>query len=158
MTEELNPIGKQILSIAFGVGTIQGIEKLDANGDDFYVVEFANTKTKNYFPINENRKMRFLSTKDYFMENLEKLKAKAESKKFQNKKERQQYFASCLSSCDLGQVVNLIHEISSIDDLITFEKEKFQKLVKVLELEASALYEMGPIKSKEFISDILESA
>jgi RNA polymerase-interacting CarD/CdnL/TRCF family regulator len=157
MTEELNPIGKQILSIAFGVGTIQGIEKLEENGADFYVVEFANTKTKNYFPINENKKMRFLSTKDDFMSNLKKLNSNAETKKFTNKKERQQYFATCLSSCDLGKVVNLIQEINSIDDLITFEKEKFQKLVKVLELEASALYELGPIKGKQFVAEYLEN-
>ena len=153
--EHQNPIGKEILSIVFGVGIISGVEKIQEDGDDYFVVEFGDQKTKNYLPIKENKKSRFLNTEEDFLKNLNELKTKSTSKKFQNKKERQSYFSSALADSNLSQMVNKILEIQSIKDLVPNEKEKLNKLLTTLEAEASAIYKMNSDDSKKFISEFL---
>jgi RNA polymerase-interacting CarD/CdnL/TRCF family regulator len=150
-----SPIGKKIISTDFGIGSIVGVEQLQQDGDDYYVIEYGKKNVKSYFPISGNKKIRFLSTQDDFMKEVKKLKTETVVKEIPSKKDRHAYFNSVLQDSNLDQVVNKILEISSLDDLIPGEKDKFNKLVKTLEDEASVIYELTSPKSQEFIADFL---
>jgi RNA polymerase-interacting CarD/CdnL/TRCF family regulator len=145
-------IGEKILSIDFGIGTISAIEKLQEDGDDFYVIGYGKENVKNYSPIKGNKKTRFPSAENDFLANIKKLKAKTEPLKFKSKKERQSYFNVALQMCEVDKIVSKILEIDSITDLIVVEKDKLNKLVKTLELEASLIYNLTAPKSQELIS------
>ena len=64
MTEEKDRslVGKNILSIDSGVGIITGIEMIDTA--KYYVVEFGKNNMKSFFPIENNSKIRIISSKN----------------------------------------------------------------------------------------------
>jgi RNA polymerase-interacting CarD/CdnL/TRCF family regulator len=152
-----SPIGKKVISTDFGIGNIVGVEKLQEGGDDYYVIEYGSKNVKSYFPISGNKKIRFLTTQDEFMKEVKKLKSEKTVLEIQSKKDRHAYFNSVLHDSNLDQVVTKILEISSLSDLIPGEKDKFNKLVNTLELEAAIIYELTSPKSQEFIADYLNN-
>jgi len=145
---------KQILSLNFGIGVVKGIETLN-EGVEYYVVEYGNANSKNYFPVSGNRNIRFLSTEKEFRKNIDKLKQKKIKKEFQTKKERQDFFSSVLSDSRLENVVTTILEINSLSKLLPIEKDKLNKLINFLEIEASAVCKIDSDASKILISDLL---
>jgi len=147
--------GKTILSIDMGVGTITDIEKIREDGDYFYVIDYGKTNTKYYSAIDENKKTRFVTTKDAFDSCLKDLKTKKEKATFASKKERQDYFKSIFSSCSLDMIVSKVLQISSIKDLVPNEKEILKKLINNLELEASLIYKLNSTESSHFIAKYL---
>jgi RNA polymerase-interacting CarD/CdnL/TRCF family regulator len=156
--ENESPIGKKILSIAYGVGTISGIEKMQEGGDDFFVVEYGGKNIKNYLPVKENKKSRFLSNETEFSSTLNKLKTETIVKEFPSKKDRHNYFGAVLGDCTLNQIFIKIQEVRSLNDLVPNEKDKLGKLINVLEEEACAIYKMTTEESKDFISGFLTNA
>lgn len=153
--DKKHPIGEKILSFDFGVGIISGIEKLQKDGDDFYIIEYGKKNEKNYFPKNKNTKIRFLSAEADFLESIQKLKTKKIKKIFSSRKERQSYFSVALRNCALDQVVEKILEIKSISDLLPNESDKLTRLINTLELEASIIYNFDLSMAQEFISNYL---
>ena len=148
-------IGTKILSINSGVGVISGIEAILEGGEDYYVIKYGNKDVKNYFPVNQNKKIRFIAPLDEFDKEIQKLKTKETVKTFQNRDERKGYFKSVLQDGHLNQIIDRVLEIKSIDDLAVDEKEKYNKLIKTLESEASIVFDLGPSKSQKLISDLL---
>ena len=155
--EKSHSVGKEILSIVYGVGIISDIVKLQEDGDDFYVVEFGKKDIKHYFPVNDNKQMRFISTEDIFLSKIKKLKTEKPSKTFQSAKDRHGYFKLVLGNCALEHIVDSILEISSIKELAPNEKEKLSKLIGLLEEETSIIYKKSSKESHDFISDFLQS-
>lgn len=155
-TDNQSPIGSKILSILFGIGTISGIEKLQEDGEEFFVVEYGEKNVKNYSPMGEKKKIRFVSTEDSFTKSLERLKEKTEEKKFPAKKDRITYFNTILRDCSLDEIVDKVKEVNSISDLAVNEKEKLKKLMKTIEQEASIIYELTSPKSKDFVSKYID--
>jgi len=155
MTNEENPVGKEVLSIAFGIGTISGVEQIQEGGDDYFVVDFGNQNAKSYIPQGENKKNRFLSEEKEFLKNIKKLKTEKVIKEFDSKKDRQSYFASVLNDCNLSEIISRVLEIDSMTDLVPNEKDKFKKLIGVLQAESSAIYKENTNKGKELIKDFL---
>jgi hypothetical protein len=89
------------------------------------------------------------------MKEIKKLKSEKVVKEIQSKKDRHAYFNTVLQDSNLDQVVTKILEISSLEDLIPGEKEKFNKLINTLESEAAVIYELTSPKSQEFVADFL---
>lgn len=151
--DKMNTAGKEILSIDFGIGTISGTEQIQEGGADYFVVDFGSKNTKNYIPTVQNKKSRFLTEETEFLKTLKGVKAKNIVKEFQSKNERQKYFSTLLTDCNLDEMINKILEISSLKDLVPNEKDKLKKLTTILEAEASAIYKMTGPKSHEFIAN-----
>jgi RNA polymerase-interacting CarD/CdnL/TRCF family regulator len=154
-TETTDPIGRKILSIDLGIGVISGIEKLQEGGDDYYVVEYGNKNAKTYFPMSENKKIRFISSENDFLKSVKKLKSEKIVKEFKSKKERQSYFNSIHGDSNLTQIISRILEINSLDDMVLHEKDKLAKLVGIIQAEASAIYDISESEGVTFISDYL---
>ena len=150
-----SPIGSKILSILFGIGTISGIEKLQDDGEEFFVVEYGEKNVKNYSPMGDKKKIRFVSSEEVFKKSLKRLKQKTEEKKFPAKKDRISYFNTILRDCSLDEIVSKVIEVNSISDLAVNEKDKLKKLLKTLEQEASIIYTLTSPKSKDLVSKYL---
>ena len=88
-------IGMKVLSSDFGVGVVSAIEKLQDGGADFYVIEYGKNKSKNYFPVEGNKKIRSVLPKTEFEEALQTLSFSRCVMKFESKKERQVYYEFC---------------------------------------------------------------
>ena len=155
MTATESPIGKKILSILFGVGTISAIEKLQDDGEEFYVIEYGEKNVKNFSPMDEKKKIRFVAPEDVFLQNLKKIKDSKIDKEFPSKKDRITYFNVVLRDSGLEQIITKVIEVSSIKDLAVNEKEKLKKLLKSLEQEASIIYGLTSPKSKDFVAKFL---
>jgi RNA polymerase-interacting CarD/CdnL/TRCF family regulator len=156
--ESESPIGKQILSITFGVGTISAIERLQEDGEEFYVIEYGEKNVKNFSPMDEKKKIRFVAPEDVFLQNLKKLKDTKIDKTFPSRKDRVTYFNTVLRDSALDQIITKILEVNSISDLVVNEKDKLKKLLKSLEQEASIIYGLTSPKSKDFISKFVTVA
>ena len=132
-----NNIGKQVISLDFGVGIISSIETLDSNNnEEYYVVESSSNKLKIFFPIENNRDLRFVTSRVNLLKIFESLKEIPNMcKMFESKKERLEYFKSSLKLNNLKLITKRIIELSNIDDLSTIERKILDKLIKSLELE-----------------------
>ena len=152
---EIFSIGSKVLSIDFGEGLISAIEKLQADGDDFYVVQYGKANSKNYFPTKNNKKIRQVSSESEFKAILKILQNKRVPMKIDSRKERQAYFDRSLERNNIEKIVIRICELLSIGDLIPREQKIIDRLVETLELENSIIFSISAKESKEAISKLL---
>lgn len=149
------PTGTTVLSADFGIGKISSIEKLQADGDDFYVVEYGNVRSKNYFPTKGNTKIRTVSSKKDFEASLKVLKTKVSPQKFDSRKERQDYFERNLNKSTLNEIVVRITELIFMTDITPREKKVIVSMLSTLESEASIVLSMSAEESAKYIADCL---
>ena len=145
-------IGMKVLSIDFGIGIVTAIEKLQEDGIDFYVIEYGKNKSKNYFPVDGNNKVRSVSSKTEFEEALQTLSFSRCVMKFESKKERQIYFNREIEQNELKLIINRLAELISMSDLTPKEQKIVDLLIGTLELEASIILKISKEKSNKFIS------
>ena len=155
INNEEHPIGSKVLSMEFGIGVISSVEKLKENGDDYYVIEYGKKNAKNYFPVDNNKNLRFVSSKKEFERALNVFAKEKSIKKITSKKERQLYFDRPLKKSDIKLIATRLLELTSVLDLTPREKKICDRLIETLELEASIIFKMKLNESKEFISTFL---
>lgn len=146
-------IGTKVLSTDFGIGIVTAIEKLKNDGNDFYVIEYGKNKSKNYFPVEGNKKIRSVLLKTEFEEVLQTLSFSRCVMKFKSKKERQMFFDREFNQSELQSIVARLSELISIRDRTPREQKIIDRMIETLEVEASVIFKISKYKSKEFISN-----
>ncbi len=161
MNEEANHsdkyIGSKVLSMKFGIGVISSIKRLQENGDNYYVVEYGKKNVKNYFPVDNNKSLRFVSSRKEFEGAFEVFEGKRESKKFSSIKERHVYFNRPFEKDNIKSIANRLLDLICTLDLTPKEQRICDKLVETVEIEASIIFKMTLSESKEFVSRILNN-
>jgi RNA polymerase-interacting CarD/CdnL/TRCF family regulator len=151
-------IGMQVLSTYFGVGTITGIEKLYVEGVDFYVIEYGKNKSKNYFRVDGNKKVRPLSSESEFEDALQTLRFSRSTKKFESKKDRQIYINKEIEQDNLKLIIDRLAELISIQDLSPREQKFVEVLTETIAIEASIILNINKDRSYKFISKFVNSS
>jgi RNA polymerase-interacting CarD/CdnL/TRCF family regulator len=148
-----NNIGKQIISLDFGVGVISSVETLNENGEEkYYVINHGSSKTKNLYPVKGSKGMRFLLSKKDLLDLLSLPKWRENILKlFDSKKERIDYLKSALSARSCEEIIKRILELSSLEDLSPVEKKIFDKLVDNLALEAVWVLNIQKHESRNYV-------
>ncbi len=144
-------VGEKVLSMDFGVGVITAIERIDAREEDYYVIEYGKKNVKNYFPIKNNKKIRFVSSKELLEQSLKSFRERSDLRKFSSSKERQSHFDSAFG-LKIEQITTRIFELSSVDKRSLKEQNVIDKLLETLELECSIVFKMNASDSKEFVA------
>ncbi len=148
-------IQDRVLSMDFGVGVILAIEKIQTDGDDYYVIEHGGRRSKDYFPVKDNKTIRAISSKVLFEKTLQILKKRKVKKNFESKKDRLQYFERRIDKSNVETIAIRASELFPIEDMNVKEKRIVDKLIETLELEASIIYKKTKNESKELISKFL---
>ena len=148
-------IGIKVLSSDFGVGVVSAIEKLEDDGADFYVIEYGKNKSKNYFPVEGNKKIRSVLSKTEFEEVLQTLRFSRCVMKFESKKERQMYFDREVNQSELKVILVRLAELISIRERTPREQKIIDRMNKTLEMEASIIFKINKEKSNELISKFI---
>ena len=151
-------LGKQVISLDFGLGVISSIETINSNSKEkYYVVECESKKLKNFFPVKENKSLRFITSGREILKIFHSLKKITTfCKMFESKKERLEYFKSSLQLNDLELLVKRIIELSNIEDLSPIEKKILDKLIKSLELEVFIVLNLKRDDSNDNILNFVE--
>ncbi len=150
-------IGKDVISVDFGLGTITSIQKLDDILDDFFVVECMQSNLKNFIPTRDKAGFRYVSTKDDLNNSLESL-SNEYCLYFTTKKDRINFFKTSLSCENFDDLIQIISEMSRLDDLSQVEKKIFSKILDSILLEISYVMEYGVEDSKHFLESHLDIA
>jgi len=147
-------IGAKVLSTDFSIGIISAIEKVGE--DDYYVIQYGSARSKNFFPIKGNTKIRAVSSKDEFEELIKVFKGKRKIEKFESKKAREVYFERQLDRSSLSEIITRVSELNPIADRSVKEKKIIERMIETLEFEASVIFDMSVEESKKYISDFLK--
>lgn len=160
MTEENTSVrltvGTKVLSTDFGVGELLDIEKLQDDGDDYYVIQYGTKKGKNYFPIERNTKIRTVSSKEVFEKLLSTIKKKRAKHVFESKKDRILYFDRQLNKSNLEDIVTRATELIHIDERTPREQKIIDSYTLTLENEAAIIFSIDEAESKKYISGFLK--
>jgi RNA polymerase-interacting CarD/CdnL/TRCF family regulator len=149
-------VGTKVLSTDFGVGELLDIEKLQDDGDDYYVIQYGTKPGKNYFPIKRNTKIRTVASKDVFEELLSTIKKKRKKHVFDSKKDRILYFDRTLNKSNLQDIVTRATELIQIDELTPREQKIIDSYTLTLENEAAIIFSIDEAESKKYISGFLK--
>jgi RNA polymerase-interacting CarD/CdnL/TRCF family regulator len=150
-------IGKEVISVDFGLGTITSIQKLDDILDDFFVIECMQSSLKNFISTRDKTGFRYVSSKDDLNNSFELLRNEY-CLYFTSKKDRINFFKSSLSCESLDELIQIITEMSKLDDLSLTEKKIFSKILDSILLEISYVMEYGAEDSKHFLVSHLDIA
>ena len=149
-------IGKNVISLDFGLGTISSVEKLsDDKNEEYYVIEHGNKNSRNLYPVNGNKNIRFLSSEQDFSNLLTKLKEKKDTLPlFESKKDRLEYFkATLLQAQNINKIIQGVAELSNLADLSPLEQKIYDKLINSIALEASLVLNIKKHESRDYILD-----
>lgn len=152
-------VGKEVISLDFGVGTISSIESLNGdNSKKYYVIEHGNKNSRNLYPVCGNKNIRFLSSERDFLNLLEGLKEKESTlPSFESKKDRLESFkATLLQAQNVDKIAEGIVELSSLKDLSPVEQKIYDKLINSIALEANLVLNIKKHESRDYILDHLK--
>lgn len=150
-------IGKDVISVDFGLGTITSVQKLDDILDDFFVVECMQSNLKNFIPTRDQTGFRFISSKDDLNQILESFDTNS-CPYFNSRKDRIDFFKSSLSIESFDQLVQIVSDMSQLKDLSTTEKRILKKVVDSILLEISYVMDYKIEDSKQFLENHLDIA
>lgn len=144
-------IGNTVLSIELGKGLISGVEKLQTDGPEFFVVEFSNTTTKNFFPTNDSKNLRFVSSKKTFDEAMNLLKKNNHKLEFKSKKDQIEFAKKSFKEQTVAAICEKVVELNAMDELSPMEQKFLDKYLDTLALEASIVLEMKLSEAQDFV-------
>ena len=138
------------------MGQIKSIESLQDGGEDYFIVEFSDTKTKNFFPVKNNVNLRMISSKEEFEIILNILKKDRKMEEISSKKDKLIYFNRSVSKNCIKEITNRICELAVVKDVTVNEQKILDKLIKTLVIEASSVLEISLKESNELITTYLK--
>lgn len=155
-SNDLELIGKMVLSSAFGVGTIVGTEELSIDEKTFLVIESEGQRVKHYVPLEDENTYRLISSEEEIKKILKSLKRALKLVDFESKKDRINYFRETSKVQDIDMLAKLLRELNGISDCGTIEKQIFSKIRDTIALEYSLALKIELNKAQELVDKALE--
>ena len=149
-------LGKLVLSSNFGIGRIVDINIM---GDkEFLVIESEQNSVKNFVPRTDEESYRFLCEEDTMTDILDQLKSNNDSREFNSKKDRINFYRDQSNVQDIKVISTLLCELNHLEDRSSTEDKIYSKLIDTLALEYSYVYKEEIEKSTNIITGILQEA
>lgn len=155
-TDVNESVGHKVISIEHGLGEIRSVEILQEGGDPFFVVEFSDTKTKNFFPVKKNINLRMICSQDKLESILDTIKTVKDFEELKSKKDKLAYFKRPLVKNNLDSIANRVCELSAVKDVSVNEQNILDKLIKTVVLETSIILSKSLKESNEIITKLLK--
>ncbi|MAZ48526.1 MAG: hypothetical protein CME65_08180 [Halobacteriovoraceae bacterium] len=142
-----NPnIGKYILVSEMGLGQVVQTVEMGGRGK-FYRVEFEESKSSNYFSIDNPTGYRFVDTKEKLEAAIAIFKQKRTSPMFKSNREKIEFYKKALKTNDIVELAKHMAVLNSEEEIHPSLTKVFDSAVKTLVLELEFVYECRNIEA-----------